>query len=145
MPILHFRITKPNETITITRPLHSQNFTFRRAVVVKTDANDMADEYKGGVAVQLSFLQGDEFVSNQNTNQLVIPFDYTQEVNDVRFEFPLASEDVRSAFTCSVKNYDRSADALVGVPATGTTPQGTIRYIDLYFSFTSLAQTQNLY
>lgn len=145
MPILHFRITKPNETINIIRPLHSQNFTFRRAVVVKTDALDMASTYKGGCAVQLSFLQGDEFVSNQNTNQLVIPFDYTQEVNDVRFEFPLASEDVRSAFTCDVKNYDRSADALVGVPSTGTAPNGTIRYIDLYFSFTSLAQTQNLY
>ncbi len=145
MPILHFRITEPNQTINITRPLHSQNFTFRRAVIVKTDALDMANTYKGGCAVQLSFLQGDEFVSNQNTNQLVIPFDYTQEVNDVRFEFPLASEDVRSAFTCDVKNYDRSADALVGVPAVGASPAGTIRYIDLYFSFTSLAQTQNLY
>ena len=145
MPILHFRITNTTQTINITRPLHSQNFTFRRAVVVKNDAQDMVATYKGGVAVQLSFLQGDEFVSNQNTNQLVIPFDYTKEVNDVRFEFPLASEDVRSAFTCSVKNYDRSVDAVVGVPATGPAPQGTIRYIDLYFSFTSLAQTQNLY
>ncbi len=145
MPILHFRITKSTQTINITRPLHSQNFTFRRAVIVKTDALDMASTYKGGCAVQLSFLQGDEFVSNQNTNQLVIPFDYTKEVNDVRFEFPLASEDVRSAFTCDVKNYDRSADALVGVPPTGPAPAGTIRYIDLYFSFTSLAQTQNVY
>jgi hypothetical protein len=145
MPILHFRITSATQTINITRPLHSQNFTFRRAVIVKTDALDMAATYKGGCAVQLSFLQGDEFVSNQNTNQLVIPFDYTKEVNDVRFEFPLASEDVRSAFTCNVKNYDRSADAVVGVPPVGPTPQGTIRYIDLYFSFTSLAQTQNLY
>lgn len=144
MPILHFRITKPNETINITRPLHSQDFTFRRAVVVKHDNTDMTNNFKGGITVQCSFLQGDEFVSNINTNQVLVPFEFANTVNDVRFEFPLASEDIRSAFNVEVYNYDRS-HPVEFVPATGTPPTGAIKFIDMYFSFTSLQQSSNLY
>ena len=139
MPILHFRVTKAQETISISRNLHAQNFTFRRAVVTKVDQADYAGTYKGGVTLELSFLQGDEFVSNINTNNVLIPIDYEKRSNDVRFEFPLAAEDIRSAFTVKCYNYDRSVPLAFGAGA------GELEFIDVYFSFTSLKETQNLY
>ena len=107
--------------------------------MTKTDQADYARLYKGGVTLELSFLQGDEFVSNINTNNVLIPIDYKKRSNDVRFEFPLAAEDIRSAFTVKCYNYDRSAPLVFGAGA------GAVQFIDVYFSFTSLKETQNFY
>jgi hypothetical protein len=74
--------------------------------VTKPDQANYAGLYKGGVTLELSFLQGDEFVSNTNTNNVLIPIDYEKQSNDVRSEFPLAAKDIWSAFSVKCYNYD---------------------------------------
>jgi hypothetical protein len=134
MPLLHFRITEANQTIKLSRAITAQTLIFKRAVVYKSKealANE-SKPYMGGVAVSLSFLTGSEVISSVSSNELYVPFDEFQELNDVRFELPLESENIRPAFTLNVFNYTGE-----GQPTFGTT-NGEITYIDLFFSFSEI-------
>ena len=130
MPVLHFRITNNNEIINIDRDIHGQNFTFKRAVVVKDATASTA--YKGGVSVKLDFLSsGVEILSNTNNDIVYLPFNDTNTVSDIRYDLNFSSEVVRRSFKTSVYSYDRISQP--SFDTTGTT--GELFYIDLYFEF----------
>jgi hypothetical protein len=135
MPLLHFRISKPSEIINLDRALHGQNFTFKRAIVVK-DPNSTI-KYGGGVTVQLDFLSGGlEIMSNLNDNELNIPFTDNSSVADVRYNINFASEDINRSFKVSVLNYDKSNTTPLLFDKNGT--GGELFYIDMYFEFSEL-------
>ena len=129
MPILHFRLKSNDESINIGRPLHAQQFTLRRAVVVLQSTG--ATSFDGGVRVDVSFFNGFEILSNEVQNLLYIPFDTTATVIDKRFEFSFNAEDVQDAFQVRTRNMGSNAAADFD-SATG------IKYIDLFFEFTEL-------
>ena len=135
MPLLHFRISKPSEIINLDRALHGQNFTFKRAIVVK-DPNSTIN-YGGGICVQLDFLSGGlEIMSNLNDNELNIPFTDNSSVADVRYNINFASEDINRSFKVSVLNYDKSNTTPLLFDKNGT--GGELFYIDMYFEFSEL-------
>lgn len=160
MPTLHVRIEKQNQPIDLSRTLHSQNLTLRRAVVVRnisipnniplsTAATpppyfvptyaDPTDDLKGGIIVDLSFFKGFEILSNFSSNDLLIPFTNTEVVVDNRYEQDFSNEDISLSFNVECFDYERK-NTLKFVSDSGvsaTTP-GAIKYIDIFFSFDQL-------
>jgi hypothetical protein len=141
MPILHIRITKNEEIINLDSGIYSQNFTFKRAVIIK-DTGTSTYDYRGGVTISLDFLQGGtEFKSNINTDEISIPFDDSNKISDVRWDLNMSTEDVSRSFLVKVFNYDKQG-ALPPFDVAGTA--GEIKYIDLYFQYNTNLQT-NIY
>ena len=90
MGVLHFRITKQDQNIDMSRTLHAQNLTLRRAVVTRNRSiqtntpigtnpldNTIATyvtDYKGGIILDISFFKGFEILSNFSSNDILVPF-----------------------------------------------------------------------
>ena len=152
MPVLHMRIQKANENINLSRSLHAQSFVFKRAVVVlnPSTAAGTIQNLDGGVTIQLSFFTGFELLSNLSSNNIYLPFtppklDTTVTSNtgnydifDIRYDLQFNTEDIKNSFNASVYHYDSGSQQ----PTFGTTA-GTIKYIDLYFEFDDLFNTNN--
>jgi hypothetical protein len=135
MPLLHFRIKKAKEIINISKNLHSQQFTFKRATVVKDPTATI--KYKGGVTVKLQFLNGGtEILSNENDDELNIAFKDDSSVTDTQYDINFASEDINRSFTVSVLNYDKSNSTDLDFNTGGV--GGELFYIDMYFEFSEL-------
>jgi hypothetical protein len=134
MPVLHFRISSAQENIKLSRSLHAQNFTLRRAVVVKDASipNPTDIPYDGGCCVEVSFFTGFEVLSNMNSNDILIPFDSTKEMNDPRFTLNFSSEEIRPSFSVSVFTYTKEHKCPFGAGP------GEIKFIDLFFEFSEL-------
>ena len=160
MPTLHVRIEKQNQPIDLSRTLHSQNLTLRRAVVVRNISipnniplstaatpppyfvptyTDPTDDLKGGIIIDLSFFKGFEILSNFSSNDLLIPFANTEVLVDNRYEQDFSNEDISLSFNVECYDYERK-NTLKFVSDAGvseTTP-GAIKYIDVFFSFDQL-------
>jgi hypothetical protein len=134
MPVLHFRIKQANEIINIPQQLNSQQFIFKRCVVIKD--NQTTVNYGGGCAIKLDFLNGVEIVSNQNNEMLYIPFKDDDTISDRRYDLNFNSETVKRSFKASVYFYNDNTQQPV-FDTTGATASA-IRYIDLYFEFQSI-------
>lgn len=128
MPILHVRINKQDQNIDLSRSVHAQDFILRRAVIVR--ANDTVD-YGGGLAIELGFLKGVEFLSNISENQILTVMKPTELVVDNRYEFTFTSENIQNSFATRVYNYDGVTP--VAFDATGA--GGEIQLIDLFFEY----------
>ena len=160
MPTLHVRIEKQNQPIDLSRTLHSQNLTLRRAVVVRNVSipnniplpaanlpppyfvptyTDPTDDLKGGIIVDLSFFKGFEILSNFSSNDLLIPFANTEVVVDNRYEQDFSNEDISLSFSVECFDYERknTLKFVSDSGVTATTP-GAIKYIDVFFSFDQL-------
>ena len=159
MAILHYRITKANQSVNLNNHIHSQAFTFKRATVVmnpqsvvsestppvspatKTTINqvDTLPILKGGIIVNPSYLSGFEIISGDNTSQndIVIGLDSTKHVTDTYYDMNFDSEDVPEAFTVTTFNFDKS-DQVTFAPLGGA--EGTIVSIDLFFEFQSVGE-----
>lgn len=133
MPILHFRVTSNDDVINIGRPLHAQQFTFKRAIVNLVGTG--ATAYEGGVRVDVSFFNGYEVLSNEVQNLLYVPFNTDTTLTDSRFEFSFNAEDVQESFRVRTRNFGDNLPASFG----GT--QG-VKSIDLFFEFTELYNYQ---
>ena len=165
MPTLHVRIEKQNQPIDLSRTLHSQNLTLRRAVVVRNVSipnniplsagggtpaaaqppyfvptyTDPTDDLKGGIIVDLSFFKGFEILSNFSSNDLLIPFANTEVLVDNRYEQDFSNEDISLSFSVECFDYERknTLKFVSDSGVTATTP-GAIKYIDVFFSFDQL-------
>ena len=160
MPTLHVRIEKQNQPIDLSRTLHSQNLTLRRAVVVRNISipnnvplssasppapyfvptyTDPTDDLKGGIIIDLSFFKGFEILSNFSSNDLLIPFANTEVVVDNRYEQDFSNEDISLSFNVECFDYERknTLKFVSDAGVTATTP-GAIKYIDVFFSFDQL-------
>ena len=141
MPILHIRITENEQIINLDSGIYSQNFTFKRAVIIK-DVGTSTYDYRGGVTVNLDFLAGGtEIKSNINTDEISIPFDDSNKISDIRYDLNFSTEDVSRSFLVKVFNYDKQGDP---PPFDITGTAGEIKYIDLYFQYNTNLQT-NIY
>ena len=133
MPVLHFRITSNRENIDISRQIHSQNFTWVRAIVQSVPAAAGTKPNGGGLNIDCGFMQGYEVTSNVNANRLIIGLDEEQSMNDRRFEQNFNAEDVKNRFEVEVYNFTGTGPAVFGTGA------GELTSIDLFFEFTELA------
>ena len=134
MGLLHIRIKQADEIINLDRGLHSQNFTLKKAVVVK--GNSATTEYKGGATVTLDFFNGGlQIMSNVVDNDLIIPFNDQSSVTDIRYDINLSSENITRSFRVNVQNFDKTF-----IPTFNQAAQaaGELAYIDLFFEFTEL-------
>ena len=160
MPLLHFRVTKKDQSINMPRTIHAQNLTFRRAIVTRNKSNinnlpttvgkttpefqaEMANlqkaydqDLKGGVLLDCSFLRGFEIMSNFSSNDIMIPF-HNEDTNiDIKFELDIASEDIALSFNVKTFDYERGDTVLfAGDSETGA---GVIQHIDLIFHYDAL-------
>jgi hypothetical protein len=156
MPLLHFRITEKDESINMSRTLHAQNLTLRRAIITrnpslqtnvqnevgvgsaKTQVVPIYDaDCKGGIVVDASFLRGYEIMSNFSSNDIMIPFANDSINVDEQFELDIASEDIALAFNIKVLDFERKDTILFTKATTATTP-GAIQYVDLIFQYDEL-------
>jgi hypothetical protein len=152
MPVLHMRILKENDNINLSRSLHAQSFVFKRAVVVMNPSTtaQTIQNLDGGLTIQLSFFTGFELLSNLSANNIYLPFSPPKldsnvtantgnyDIFDIRYSLQFDAEDVKNSFNAKVYHYDSGSEQ----PTFGTTA-GTIKYIDLYFEFDNLFNTNN--
>tara|TARA_R100001244_G_scaffold116552_1_gene86645 strand:- start:2763 stop:3254 length:492 start_codon:yes stop_codon:yes gene_type:complete len=157
MPLLHFRITSKDQPINLSRTLHAQNLTLRRAIITKTkslytvasapSADTCCDnaipawtpDYKGGVIVDCSFLRGYEIMSNFSSNDILLPFSNGDTNINTQFELDIASEDIALSFNVKTYDFDRKDTILfVGEGSTVATTPGAIKSIDLIFQYDQL-------
>lgn len=132
MPILHIRITENSEVINLDRNIHSQNFIFKRAVIVQNPAT--TNVYNGGLTIKLSFLSGGlEFASNINSDEFSVAIQESQAVNDVRFDLNFSAEDISRSFQTDIFNYNKSG-------ARPVFDASNLLYVDLYFEYDELYQ-----
>ena len=158
MPLLHFRIKEKDEGINMSRSLHAQNLTLRRAIVTRNaslqtnpptkPADNVAIipvvpvydvDYKGGLIVDASFLRGYEIMSNFSSNDIMIPFGNEKANIDEQFELDISSEDITLAFNVKVYDFERK-DTIQFISDSGNTATtaGAIHYIDLIFQYDEL-------
>ena len=128
MPILHVRISKQNQNIDLSRSVHAQDFILRRVVIVR--ANDSVD-YAGGVAIELGFLKGVEFLSNFSENQILTIMNPAELIVGNRYEFTLTSKNIQKSFPTRVYKYD----GVTPVVFDATGAAGKIQLIDLFFEY----------
>ena len=152
MPVLHLRIKEANENINLSRSLHAQSFVFKRAVVVMNPSTqpNQIQNLDGGVTIQLSFFTGFELLSNLSSNNIYLPFSPPKidsnvtpntgnyDVYDIRYDLQFDAEDVKNSFNAKVFHYDSGKDK----PTFGSAA-GNIKYIDLYFEFDNLFNSNN--
>jgi len=152
MPVLHLRITKENDNINLSRSLHAQSFVFKRAVVVMNPSPTAGtiQNLDGGVTIQLSFFTGFELLSNLSANNIYLPFSPPKidsnvtpntgnfDIFDIRYDLQFDAEDVKNSFNAKVFHYDSGSEQ----PTFGSSA-GNIKYIDLYFEFDNLFNTNN--
>jgi hypothetical protein len=164
MPILHFRLSSKTQhsdgaesyfhDVNVTRNLHGQNFTFRRAIVSYAAKQGGIAGWGRNAGLILDcgegFFRGEEVLSNFSSNDLCIPMPpldmsaiggtETMVTSDVRFEFDFNSEDIRESFKVKLWDWNKRANVqLKAFPATtGTLTDGDIYYVDLFFSFNEL-------
>jgi len=167
MPVLHFRITKQNQPINLSRTLHSQNLTLRRTTIVRNisipknipvtvgatttqvglaptpyfvpEYTDPKEDMHGGIILDVSFFRGYELLSNFCSNDLLIPFDNMQSVVDNRYQQNFNNEDISLSFNVQVYNYKRqNILKFVSEEDVGENEPGAIKYIDVFFEFDEL-------
>ena len=153
MPILQFSITKSNETINISRDIHAQTFTLKKAIAIFPPTDTLNMTFSGGLKVKLGFMTGNETLSNDLTNQVIIPFygvsgvpgwkPDPQSVFVQDYDFNFNSEDIKSTFETSVLTLGGATVGFVGdlplADQTDATKNGNrIQKIILFFEFTSL-------
>ena len=156
MGVLHFRISKNDENINISRSIYAQSFIFKRAVIVcnpslaTTDVKNLG----GGVNVKLSFLNGFEILTNENSNNIYLPFAppivkvapadspavaANYDIYDLRYNLQFNAEQIKNSFNVKVYNYDSGSVQ----PEFHATNAGTIKYIDMYFEIGELNSQNN--
>lgn len=141
MPVLHFRITKAQQTIELSRELKSQNFTLRRVVVIREPNTTDSTSLNGGLAIDLDFWNGFEMLSNLNSNVIYVPLDQSVIVNDnPRYDLNFNGETIHQSFGVKVRDYKDASDnaAVVFWDQTGAPAEGEIMSIDMYFEFDDL-------
>ena len=153
MPILQFSINKSNETINISRDIHAQTFTLKKAICIFSATSAQNMEYAGGVKIKLGFMTGNETLSNDITNEIIIPFaNNTQTagwkpdpqcVFMIDYDFNFNSEDIKSTFETSVLTLGGNTvgflkDLPLADQTDATKNANRIYQIILFFEFTSL-------
>jgi len=156
MGVLHFRISEKNQNINISRSIYAQSFIFKRAVIVCNPSLATTDvkNLNGGINVKLSFLNGFEILSNQNSNNIYLPFAppivklvandspaiaANYDIYDLRYNLQFNAEQIKNSFNVEVYNYDSGSQQ----PEFSATSAGTIKYIDMYFEIGELNSQNN--
>jgi hypothetical protein len=154
MAVLHFRVTKQNDNIDLSRTLHSQNLTLRRIIITRNrsvitnspllapvPSDNFIPEYttdlKGGIIVDISFFKGFEILSNFVSNDILVPFGNEVANIDNRYNLNFANEDIALSFNVQCYDFERK-NAVVFQSDTSATTDGAIKYIDLFFDFDNL-------
>ena len=155
MGILHMRISKNDENINISRSIYAQSFIFKRAVIVCNPSLATTDvkNLNGGINVKLSFLNGFEILTNQNSNNIYLPFAppivqvapdsvavaANYNIHDLRYNLQFNAEEIKNSFNVKVYTYDSGSLQ----PEFHPTNAGTIKYIDMYFEIGELNSQNN--
>lgn len=139
MAILHVRIKKSDENITLSKEILAQKLTLIRATIYK-DTQAGGQDYNGSVFIDLDFFNGFEVTTNLNDNFLILPIAYDGEIQTRQMDQEFQGEDIKSSFNVKVFYEDNSGN-IVKAPMksdAAATDDGKIIWIDLYFQIQSL-------
>ena len=136
MPILNIRIQSNNENILLPKELLAQKLELVRVTISKNAST--GNPFFGALYFDLDILNGFENISNQGTNNLIVPCADTPALQTYQLKQIFNSEDVKQAF--NVRTYYRN---LTGnyIPAQFDTTglqNGRLIWIDLVFNVSEL-------
>lgn len=139
MGILHIRIRKSDENITISKELLAQKLILIRATIYK-DTQAGGQDYNGSVFLDLDFFNGFEVTTNLNDNFLILPVAYDGEIQTRQMDQEFQGEDIKSSFNVKVFYEDNSGNVTKAPMKSdaSASDDGKIIWIDLYFQIQSL-------
>ena len=139
MAILHVRIKKSDENITLSKEILAQKLTLIRATIYK-DIAAGGQDYNGSVFIDLDFFNGFEVTTNLNDNFLILPVAYDGEIQTRQMDQEFQGEDIKSSFNVKVFYEDNSGNVTKAPMKSdaAATDDGKIIWIDLYFQIQSL-------
>ena len=139
MGILHLRIRKSDENITISKELLAQKLILIRATIYK-DTQAGGQDYNGSVFLDLDFFNGFEVTTNLNDNFLILPVAYDGEIQTRQMDQEFQGEDIKSSFNVKVFYEDNSGNVTKAPMKSdaSASDDGKIIWIDLYFQIQSL-------
>lgn len=136
MPILNIRIQASDENITLPKELLAQKLELARVTISK---NDTAGQiYFGSLYFDIDILNGYEIITNQGTNNLIVPLAASPALQTYQMKQIFNSEDVRQAF--NVRTYYRNLTGNYILAPFDKTGQdaGKLIWIDLIFNVSEL-------
>jgi len=136
MPILNIRIQSSDENITLPKPLLAQKLELVRVTISK---NASAGEvYFGALYFDIDILNGYEVITNQGTNNLIVPVADTPALQTYQMNQIFNSEDVKQSF--NVRTYRRNLTGnyqFAEFDKTGV-GLGKLIWVDLVFNVSEL-------
>lgn len=136
MPILNIRIQSANENITLPKELIAQKLELVRVTISK---NASAGEvYFGSLYFDIDILNGYEVITNQGTNNLIVPVADSPALQTYQMQQIFNSEDVKQSF--NVRTYRRNLTGdyqLAEFDKTGV-GLGKLIWVDLVFNVSEL-------
>lgn len=136
MPILNIRIQSSDQNVILPKELLAQKLELVRVTISK---NATAGEvYFGSLYFDIDILNGYEVITNQGTNNLIVPVADTPALQSYRMNQIFNSEDVKQSF--NVRTYRRNLTGnyqLAGFDKTGVAA-GKLIWVDLVFNVSEL-------
>lgn len=136
MPILNIRIQSSDQNVILPKELIAQKLELVRVTISK---NATAGEvYFGSLYFDIDILNGYEVITNQGTNNLIVPVADTPALQSYRMNQIFNSEDVKQSF--NVRTYRRNLTGnyqLAGFDKTGVAA-GKLIWVDLVFNVSEL-------
>jgi hypothetical protein len=136
MPILNIRIQASDENITLPKELLAQKLELVRVTISK---NETAGQiYFGSLYFDIDVLNGYEIITNQGTNNLIVPLAESPALQTYQMNQIFNSEDVRQAF--NVRTYYRNLTGNYNLAPFDKTGQdaGKLIWVDLIFNVSEL-------
>ena len=136
MPILNIRIQSANENITLPKELLAQKLELVRVTISKNET--AGNPFFGALYFDLDILNGYENITNQGTNNLIVPCADSPALQTYQLNQIFNSEDVKQAF--NVRTYYRNLTGNytpVQFDKTGVS-NGRLIWVDLVFNVSEL-------
>ena len=145
MPLLHIRLTKPNQEIRLNQHINAQTLILKK-ITAEIPARVGGDLY-GNLEFEFPFFSGNEIVSSTNTSR--ISFNYNKETTseqyiDCDYHINLYSEDIPLRFIVktfgyiSKENLMNSEPTILEANSTDDSYKSLKNYplvVDLYFEY----------
>lgn len=136
MPILNIRIQASDSNIVLPKELLAQKLELVRVTISK---NETAGQiYFGSLYFDIDVLNGYEIITNQGTNNLIVPLAESPALQTYQMNQIFNSEDVRQAF--NVRTYYRNLTGNYNLAPFDKTGQdaGKLIWVDLIFNVSEL-------
>ena len=146
MPLLHIRLTKPQQEIRLNQHINAQTLILKK-ITAEIPNNTEVSNLTGNLEFEFPFFSGNEIVSSTNTSR--ISFNYNKDITteqyiDCDYHINLYSEDIPLRFIVKTFGYFSKEKLLNSEPAileadpTDDSYKSLKNYplvVDLYFEY----------